>query len=234
MGQPPPVFTGDRTEADDFVDQVKVYLRLNHDVTGFRSPMKKMVFMLSHIQGAETSVWKREMGNLLDRLDPVADNIPALWDQFLLEFRTQYQDTQRENRAQTRIESHQMKFPDIDQYISSFEELARTAGYTWGDDATTHYFVRGLAPSVMIDVYKPPMPQTYEEIKQRAINSTRSRQLIDDILGKRRGTGRGQPPRPNFFSRPMGQSCPFFSQQQSSLQQQRPPPPPQYNTTNAP
>jgi hypothetical protein len=199
MGQPPPVFLGDRTKADNFVDQVKAYLRLNRDVSGFNSPMKKMAFMLSHIQGDETVAWKREMGELLDGLDPVNDNVPALWDQFLLKFKTQYQDTQRENRARTQIETHWMKFPDIDQYISSFEELARLAGYTQGDEATTHYFVKGLSPSVMIDVYKPPMPQTYAEIKQRAIDSTQSWMLIDDILGKRSGQGGSQPPRRSFF-----------------------------------
>ena len=174
MGQPPPVFYGDRTKADEFLDQVEGYLRLNRDVTGFNLPIKKVAFTLSHIQGAETAGWKRDMGRLLDALDPIADNVPTLWDQFLLEFRTQYQDTQRHNRARAQIETHRMKFPDIDQYISSFEELARQAGYTQGDDATTHYFVKGLAPSVLIDVYKPPVPQMYAEIKQRAVDSTRS------------------------------------------------------------
>jgi len=197
MGQPPPIFLGDRTKADDFVDQVQGYLRLNHDVTGFNSPIKKIAFMLSHIQGSETNAWKRDMGNMLDGLNPAVDNIPLLWEQFLQEFRVQFQDTQRGNRARTQIESHRMKFPKIDQYISSFEELARTAGYTQGDEATTHYFVKGLSPSVMIDTMKPPVPLTYADIKQRAIESTRSRMLIDDILGKRgpgSGRGRGQAP----------------------------------------
>lgn len=236
MGQPPQIFDGDRTKADDFVDQVRAYLRLNRDVAGFNSPMK-MAFMLSYIQGKETSAWKRKMGELLDTLDPVADNIPALWDQFLVEFRTRYQDTQREIRgkvrARTQIENHRMRFPDIDQYIASFEELARLAGYTQGDNATTHYFVKGLAPSVMIDVYKPPMPQTYAEIKQRAIDCTRSRMLINDILRRRRVGGRDQPPRFNSFGRAPQQNHPFFSQQQ----QRGPAPVPQaqqYNSSNAP
>ena len=232
MGQPPPVFYGDRTKADEFLDQVEGYLRLNRDVTGFNLPIKKVAFTLSHIQGAETAGWKRDMGRLLDALDPVADNVPALWDQFLLEFRTQYQDTQRHNRARAQIETHRMRFPDIDQYISSFEELARQAGYTQGDDATTHYFVKGLAPSVLIDVYKPPVPQTYAEIKQRAIDSTRSRMLIDDILGKRRVPGRGPPPPPRPFGRPPGQNRPFFSQ--NNTPPRGPPTAPQYNSTNAP
>jgi hypothetical protein len=212
MGQPPPVFYGDRTKADEFLDQVEGYLWLNRDVAGFNLPIKKVTFTLSHIQGAETVGWKRNMGRLLDALDPVVDNVPTLWEQFLLEFRTQYQDTQHHNRARAQIETHRMRFPNIDQYISSFKELARQAGYTQGDDATTHYFVKGLAPSVLIDVYKPPVPQTYTEIKQHAIDSMRSRMLIDNILGKRRGPNRGPPLPPRPFGHPPGQNRPFFSQ----------------------
>jgi hypothetical protein len=193
--------------------------------------MKKMAFMLWHIQGAETNAWKSEMGDLFDRLDPVADNIPALWDQFIVEFRSQYQDTQREHRARAQLETHRMKFPDIHQYISSFEELARLAGYTQGDEVTTCYIVKGLSPSVMIEVYKPPMPQTYAEIKQSAIDSTRFRMLIDDMLGKRQGRGRGQALRPSMFGRAPQPGRPFFQHQQ---QEQRPPQPaPQYNSSNA-
>ena len=234
MGQPPPIFLGDRTKADDFVDQVQGYLHLNHDVTGFNSPIKKIAFMLSHIQGSETNAWKRDMGNMLDGLNPAVDNIPLLWEQFLQEFRIQFQDTQRGNRARAQIESHRMKFPKIDQYISSFEELARTAGYTQGDEATMHYFIKGLSPSVMIDVLKLPMPLTYMDIKQRAIDSTHSRMLIDDILGKRgsgQGRGRGQAPRFGSFGRGQQPYRPFFQQQRQS---QGPPQQQQYNSTNAP
>lgn len=64
------------------------------------------------------------MGNFLDLLDPVMDNILAVWDQFLTEFQEQFQDTQQENWVRTQIKNHKMKFPEIDQYISLFEELA--------------------------------------------------------------------------------------------------------------
>jgi hypothetical protein len=41
MGQLPQTFTGDHTQADNFIEEVKGYLRLNRDVAGFDSPMKK-------------------------------------------------------------------------------------------------------------------------------------------------------------------------------------------------
>lgn len=89
-----------------------------------------------------------------------------------------------------------MKFPEIDQYIASFEELVCLVGYTQGNNATTHYFNKGLAPSVLIDVYKSPVLHTYTEIKQCMVNSTHLQMLIDNILGKQCGPSRGPPPHP--------------------------------------
>jgi hypothetical protein len=57
MGQLPQVFTGDCARADDFIEEVKGYLRLNQDVAGFDSPMKKIAFMLMLIKGTDTAGW---------------------------------------------------------------------------------------------------------------------------------------------------------------------------------
>jgi hypothetical protein len=75
-----------------------------------------------------------------------------------------------------------MHFPDIDQYITKFEELARQAGYMVGNPEKMHMFVKGLTPSVMEDMLRPPHMQGYHAIKQKAIECTRSRLLISDIL----------------------------------------------------
>jgi hypothetical protein len=40
MGGLPQVFNGDRARADDFIEEVKGYLRLNQDVAGYNSPIK--------------------------------------------------------------------------------------------------------------------------------------------------------------------------------------------------
>jgi hypothetical protein len=49
-----------------------------------------------------------------------------------------------------------MHFPEINTYIVKFEELARQAGYTMGNSETMRMFIKGLMPSVMEDVLKPP------------------------------------------------------------------------------
>jgi hypothetical protein len=48
-----------------------------------------------------------------------------------------------------------MRFPEINMYITKFEELARQAGYIVGNPKTMHTFIKGLTPSVMEEVLKP-------------------------------------------------------------------------------
>ena len=57
MGSLPQIFTGDRTRADDFIEEVRGYLRLNQDVAGFNSPMKKVSLTLTLIKGPEVAGW---------------------------------------------------------------------------------------------------------------------------------------------------------------------------------
>jgi hypothetical protein len=102
MGQLPQIFTGDRARADDFIKEVKGYLRLNQDVAGFDSPMKKIAFMLTLIKGADTVGWMWNMGTFLDGLD-LGDNILELWTQFLAEFGQQFQDMQKEDQARVQL-----------------------------------------------------------------------------------------------------------------------------------
>ena len=122
MGQMPSVFDGDRTKADDFIEHVKSYLRVNQDVAGFNSPIKKAALTLTLIEGPQVAGWKRDMGNWLDGLDFNQDNVPYIWEQFLEEFRTQFQDSQAQNRARLALETLKMKGNDIDGYIAQFEE----------------------------------------------------------------------------------------------------------------
>jgi len=129
MGGLPQVFSGDRLLADDFIEEVKGYLRLNQDVAGYNSLIKKVALTLTLMKGPQVAGWTCNMGTWLDTLDPVLDNIPDVWDQFLFEFSQQYQDSQRENRARGEIERCTMKFPEIDDYIARFEDLSRIAGY---------------------------------------------------------------------------------------------------------
>ena len=86
MGNLPHKFTGNRTKADDFIEEVKAYFHINEDVAEFNSPIKKVAFTLTLIKGDEVAGWVRDIGIWIDRLNRVHDNFPIVWTQFLDEF----------------------------------------------------------------------------------------------------------------------------------------------------
>jgi hypothetical protein len=236
MGGLPQVFNGDHTKADDFIEEVKGYLRLNQDVAGYNSPIKKVAFTLTLIKGSEVAGWTCDIGAWIDMLDPVADNIPDVWDTFLIEYATQFQDSSCKERARINLENCRMRYPYIDEYISKFEGLARLASYTQGSAELTHYFLKGLTRSILEEVMRGNAPTGYTAIKQKAIDCTRSQQLLNSLLNRRTGGG-FQGGAFGQFQCQQQQRQPFFRPSNFNNQgggQTNPTPRPQYNSSNAP
>ena len=97
MGTKPKNFEGDRTKAEEFMEDVKKYMRLNRQVPGFSSPMTKVAIVLTFMKGQATSGWTRAIGEWIDTLDPAIDDQPIVWDTFVIAFEQQYMDSQKEN-----------------------------------------------------------------------------------------------------------------------------------------
>jgi len=142
MGALPSIFNRDRMYADDFIEQLKAYIRLNRQVAGMGSFIQRVAFALTLIQGPLVAEWTRAMGAWLDTLQAI-DDIPAVWDQFLTEFSNQYQDTQRQQRARAELKALQLKWPDIDQYANNFEHLMQVAGYNLANPETICHRLSG-------------------------------------------------------------------------------------------
>jgi hypothetical protein len=236
MGGLPQVFNGDRARADNFIEEVKGYLRLNQDVARYNSPIKKVAFTLTLIKGSEVAGWTHDIGVWIDMLDPVADNLPDVWDTFLIEFATQFQDSSREEQARIDLKNCHMRYPYIDEYISKFEGLARIAGYTQGSAELTHYFLKGLTRQILEEVMRGNAPTGYVAIKQKAIDCTRSQQLLNSLLNRRTGGG-FQGGAFRQFQRQQQQHQPFFRPNNFNNQrggQTNTTPRPQYNSSNTP
>src|SRR5713226_9498254 len=174
MGELPDVFNGDRTKAELFLNQLNHYFLLNLDVLGFNSPIKKVALAITLIKGPEATGWTRALGELLCALDPVHNNMPALWEHFEWEFQQKFQDSSKQQRARASLNNHHIKWPDIDAYISSYEELLRLADYTAGNNESANLFLQGLPQSIATEVMKAPFLTGYKETKQKAIDATKS------------------------------------------------------------
>ena len=65
--------------------------------------MKKVSLTLTLIKGPEVAGWVQDMGRWINQLDPVINNVPLVWEQFLHEFAQQFQDSQHKDRACIKI-----------------------------------------------------------------------------------------------------------------------------------
>jgi hypothetical protein len=93
-----------------------------------------------------------------------------------------------------------MHFPNIDQYISDFEDLVCQASYTVGNEETIGFFLNGLSPSILEEVIRDPFPQNYNKYKAKAVNIMKGRQMVE-LIRARQGI-----PNPRGFNNTFGQN----------------------------
>ena len=115
------------------------------------------------------------MTTWLQNLDPINDNIPQVWDHFTTTFEQQFTDSTKTQCSRQQLEKLRFKFPDIDQYIADFEDLANLSGYTIRNDETINLFLKGFkhAHDLLGGILAPPMLTTYYKLKDRVINVTK-------------------------------------------------------------
>jgi hypothetical protein len=116
-------------------------------------------------------------------------------------------------------------FPDINQYITDFDDLARKASYIVGNDETITLFLKGLRSST--DVFEKVIkkdPQNYFQLKDAAIVVIKTYQLLNTL--KQNPTGF------NTFQQNLPRR-PFFQRGLPNQGLPHEPPPNRYNSSNA-
>ena len=189
MGQLPLIFDGDRTKSEAFLDTLKAYFCLNHQVPTFNSYLTRIALALMLIQGPLVQEWTRTLRDWLDDRDPLQEDEKSTWDQFTHQFMVSFMVTQKDQRAQNQLENLKMKWPEIDQYIMDFEKLSREASYDIGSPASIHQYLKGLPYNVAKDVLSPPLVHTYTAILKRVVESVKSQELLK-AMSKNQGNGR--------------------------------------------
>ena len=232
MGSLPQIFTGDWSKADNFIKEVKGYFCLNTDVTGYNSSYKKVAFTLTLIKGDKPAQLVWNMGNWLDTLDPVADNVQDLWDQFLKEYAHQFQDSQATQWAQNDLKNCRMTNNNYDNYVSRFEAHANKAQYIWGSVEMYDMFLEGLPTNILYDILKPPTPTTYDTLKEWTRLLAQGKAINNRLL-KQQGGGGSNSRNAYQWVNNYNQQCPFPQNNWRGLTGGQRGGWPQYNSTNA-
>src|SRR6266446_3726827 len=168
MGKDPPLFKGQREKANTFMNEVEKYLALNHDVTGFNSPKKKVTLVLTFMQGPEVEEWTRGILQWIQQINDQS-NMDNVWCIFCRHFYNWFQNTQSDLMARKDLTMLKMRFPYIDSYISNFEQLVRKALYQLGSHEMNQQFLSRLPRDIAEDTMCYPTPITYQEYSQKAL-----------------------------------------------------------------
>ena len=84
------------------------------------------------------------------------------WNQFITQFETSFDDTQKVQKARNQLDRLNMKWPEVDQYTMGLRE-ANTRGQLPGSDPrrASEMYLKGLPNDVAADVLGPPLVHDY-------------------------------------------------------------------------
>ena len=157
-GQQPMIFEGERRKSEAFMQEWNIYRGINRFTPQMMNPFSWVLMFLSFIKGDKVQEWTQ--GQLCWAVDYIAqalgnDNHEYLWDTVADAFYWAFTNITQEVDTQTDIKTLKMKGDhELDDYISTFERLARLGGYNLADKAVIDMFVDGLPNSLAINVAK--------------------------------------------------------------------------------
>jgi len=179
VGIPPLLFDGDRTRTDAFIRELRIYMMANQRVPGFESPIRHVAIVLTFIKGPQVDGWVEGILEGLEQLHPINDNIEYTYLNFLSQFESQFVDSTKQEVAQASLDWLAFHFPNIDQYISDFEMLARKARYTIRSQELMNMFLKGLHtfPHIVERIINKS-PTNYYDLKEKTITVVKNQQLL--------------------------------------------------------
>ena len=225
MGAEPQDFSGDRLDVDRFLSDLQGYISLNGNNPLLASYKTRIHLSLSFISGAQVRQWKDRMRTWTE--DPAIDDNRNTWDQFLDQFRAQYADTQKGERARMTLERFAMKGLDVDQYISDFIDLANDAEYHLEAEGTKRMFAKGLGRFIGMETARRlPRNYNWNQLITAAIEAVNWSKNVSNVHGspQQNANRGGNWRRNNQTTAPTWQRPPPVQQTQQT----------QFNSSNAP
>ena len=174
---PPKVFTGDRSKADNFLQDFKLCWRLNQGHPAMKVLYNQVMLALSYMWGnMAIRNWVWHMINTIDRMvsmarfSPVSVNSEQLWGEFQVEFKTTFTNTTKLQDMEAALKHIRIQQGEsINQYIAHFEDLIDKAGWLERDCSTINTFWWGLHKPMQKAIFmKDPIPTMFTAWKEAA------------------------------------------------------------------
>jgi len=164
------------------------------------------------MQGPKVEEWTRGMLQWIQQIDNQS-NMDDVWRIFQRRFYRRFTNTQADSTARKELVMLKMRFPEIDAYITDFEQTVRRALYRLGSHEMNQQFLSGLPCDVAKDVMRYPTPITYQEYTEKALASIQSKVLLRNIFGGNRNFGMFAPQQQRLQwnnLRPQNQNTPQY------------------------
>jgi hypothetical protein len=173
VGNPPVIFTGDRSKAEQFITQWQLYEGVNITNTLMHNPYQRAMFFLTYIQGALVNEWVKGVNAWL-RTQVVtqgwATTDERLWNGVIGAFNRQYADVLEQEKAQAELgRGLRMQSGDLDGLITKFETLVRHANYDVNQPLVLRIFTDALPHAMYQFIFQNIQPRNYEGWREAAI-----------------------------------------------------------------
>ena len=148
-GEVPDTFTGERSKADIFKRQFKIYQGLNDNHEIMLTPYYRAMQFLALIKGPLVDDW---VGDQIETLmtnesrpnNPIPKDNRAHWTALQTAFDAAFTDTDKQQKSHLALQQLRMNGDDLDSYVATFKHLANKAGYTLNKEGTKYLFALGL------------------------------------------------------------------------------------------
>lgn len=161
---PPPLFEGDRTKAERFLQACKLYLELNRHI--YNTDHLKINYVLSFLTGGSAQAFATSLTNEYFNASP---NNFGTYDDFLTKFTKTFISADKKANALTTLQTIRQGNRSAEAYVSDFQVAASNSGITQYE-ALRVFFELGLHPELLRKISAMnPMPDEIDEWYDAAI-----------------------------------------------------------------
>src|SRR5260221_13470733 len=149
-GNPPKVFTGDRTKSDGFLLAFRLFKAANRNNEQMSIPYSRVTTTLTYMEGETIEGWKEsQLDKLNDKITThhVAETSETLWTDFEKEFKEAFTNTNKKMDAYRLLKG--LKHGDnLDVFLAEFKRLVASAGINIDSHGVIELLKEALKPGL--------------------------------------------------------------------------------------
>jgi len=219
-GNPPPIFSGDRSTTRKFINNFDLWKAINRHNDTMKKPFSRVVTLLTYMDGPLVDAWKEEQMYKLQAAinDGTQETDEDLWDSFIERFKTAFTNQNQKEEAYQKL-CKLKQGESLDDFFAKFKQLAHEAGVPLDNKGTIETLKRAMNEPLTRAVIQSPdfnpnadVPWTFKKWEDQARMShqkwlaasqySRQKQGLYKAFGLKPSQGRSNQYRRNRTSGP--------------------------------